>query len=221
MMKYHLNHVELIGRLQGVLNAVTNKNGDTFFDGTLAVQRLSGTFDYLPITIPARLINNGCPTLGSLRKLEECRRLRMVGELRTYNKELPGKIRHHTVLLVREFKEENQATDDNHVEMEGVICREPYYHETPFGREICSFTIAVNRSCNRSAYIPCICWGLTAWMVSGLEVGTKVALLGRFQSREYQKQLDNGKTETRTTYEVSCKCVDVVEVAEEWVNGSV
>lgn len=223
-MNYHLNHAVLIGRLHGDMNAVTNKNGDTFFDGTLAVQRQSGTFDYLPITIPAKLVG-GEPgkTMCSMVKVTELygRHLRLVGELRTYNKDIPGKNRHYTVLHVQEITEETSATDDNHVEMEGVISRPPHYRETPFGREICDFVIAVNRSCGRSAYIPCLAWGLTARRISAQEIGTKVKLTGRFQSREYQKVLDNGEKETRTTHEVSCKHVDVVEVVEECVNGSV
>ena len=223
-MSYHLNRASISGRLHGELSMITNRNGDTFFDGTLAVQRLSGTFDYLPITIPAKLVGwEPGKTMGSMVKVTELygRRIRMDGELRTYNKEVQGKARHYTTLLVRNIMDEGNPEDYNVVELEGVIFREPYYHETPFGREVCDVQVAVNRSCGRSAYIPCICWGLTARNVSAMEIGQKVALRGRFQSREYQKKLDNGTVETRTTYEVSCKHVDAVEVVEEWVNGSV
>lgn len=222
-MNIHHNHVELIGRLHGGLNMITNKHGDTIFDGTLAVQRTSGTFDYLPISIPAKLVG-GEPgkTMCSMVTVTELynRRLRMVGELRSYNKEVQGKSRHYTTLLVREIKEENRPADDNQACLQGVICRQPVYRETPFGREICDFMVVIPRSSGRSSYIPCICWSGKARKVSALEVGTLVALKGRFQSREYQKALDNGDVETRMAHEVSCKHVDVVEVVEEWANGS-
>lgn len=223
-MKYHRNHAELIGRLHGELNMITNKHGDTIFDGTLAVQRTSGTVDYLPISIPAKLVG-GKPgkTMCSMVTVTELynRRLRVLGDLRSYNKDVQGKARHYTTLFVREIQEEDQATDDNNVNLQGVICRPPVFRETPFGREICDFMVVVNLGGTRGAYIPCICWGLTARKISALEVGTMVALRGRFQSREYSKRLDNGDYEMRTTHEVSCKHVDVVEVVEEWVNGSV
>lgn len=223
-MQHHINRVSISGRLHGELSIITNQNGDTFFDGILAVQRTSGTFDYLPITIPAKLVG-GEPgkTMGSMVKVTELygRRLRMDGELMSYNKDVQGKSRHYTTLLVCNIMDEGKPGDYNLVELQGVICRAPSFRETPFGREICDFMVAINRSGGQSAYIPCIAWGMTARDVSAMEVGTKVALKGRFQSREYQKKLDNGEKETRTTYEVSCKHVDAVEVREEWVNGSV
>lgn len=222
-MQHHHNHVELVGRLHGEINAVTNTHGDTIFDGTLAVQRLSGTFDYLPISIPAELVG-GAPgkIMCSMTKVTELygRRLRLRGQVRSYNKEVQGKSRHYTVMHVQAISDADQPADDNQVDLQAVICRPPVYRETPMGREICDFMLAVNHG-HRGSYIPCICWGRTALKVSALEVGTLVNLRGRFQSREYQKVLDIGETVTRTTHEVSCKHVDVVEVVEEWATGSV
>jgi len=221
-MQHHHDHAEIVGRLHGEINAITNKHGDTIFDGTLAVQRQSGTFDYLPISIPAELVG-GMPgkTMCSMVKVTELygRHLRLRGELRSYNKEVQGKFRHYTVMHVQEISDAEQPADDNQVALQGVICRPTVYRETPQGREICDFMLAVNHD-HRSSYIPCICWGRAALKVSALEVGTLVALKGRFQSREYEKVLDNGEKETRTTHEVSCKYVDVVKVVEEWVDGS-
>ena len=51
-----------------------------------------------------------------------------------------------------------------------------------------------------------------------LEVGSHVSVSGRIQSREYQKKLENGEFETRTTYEVSVNKIKVVE-SEEWANN--
>lgn len=210
-MKHHHNHVELIGRLHGDLHSYSiEATGEMFFNGTIAVLRTSGVFDYLPINIPAWLVDGNAEKAFALHG----RCLRLIGEIRTHNKLTEGKSRHYTVMYVKEIKEENQATNDNNVELEGVICRPPVYRETPFGREICDFMIAINRSCNRSAYIPCIAWGMTARKVSALEVGTMVTMHGRFQSREYTKQLQNGQQETRTTHEVSCKYVNVVKQEE-------
>ena len=74
---------------------------------------------------------------------------------------------------------------------------------TPFGREITDLLVAVNRAYNKSDYIPCIVWGRNARYASGLEVGDKVVMSGRVQSRDYEKKLETGEVVTRTAYEVS------------------
>ena len=72
--------------------------------------------------------------------------------------------------------------------------------------------LAVNRSYGKSDYIPCITWGRNARFASGLEVGSRVKICGRIQSREYQKCISDTETETRVAYEVS---VSKIEVEEE------
>ena len=86
---------------------------------------------------------------------------------------------------------------------QGYICKPPVYRTTPFNREIADLLIAVNRSYNKSDYIPAIAWGRNARFVKNLAVGDKVALSGRIQSREYQKKQDDGTFLTMTAYEVS------------------
>ena len=66
--------------------------------------------------------------------------------------------------------------------------------------------VAVNRG-YRSDYIPCIAWGRNARMVKDFEVGTKIDIKGRVQSREYVKRFDDGTQETRTAYEISITTV--------------
>jgi single-stranded DNA-binding protein len=63
--------------------------------------------------------------------------------------------------------------------------------------------IAVNRSYNKSDYIPCIAWGRNARYCEKLEVGDHIKLWGRIQSRRYQKKNEHESYETKTAYEVS------------------
>ena len=53
--------------------------------------------------------------------------------------------------------------------------------------------------------------------MSRLEVGTKIDLDGRLQSRTYRKRITDEEFDTRTVYEVSVSSVQVVdrEVEEE------
>ena len=62
--------------------------------------------------------------------------------------------------------------------------------------------MAVNRERGYSDYIPCIVWGRTARLVGELNTGAEVCLVGRLQSREYDKKTEKG-VETRVAYEVS------------------
>ena len=93
----------------------------------------------------------------------------------------------------------------------GYICKKPIYRQTPFGREISDLLLAVNRAYNKSDYIPAIAWGRTARFCQNLEVGTEVRVIGRVQSRSYEKKHEDGTVETRVAYEVSIASMEVPE----------
>ena len=78
------------------------------------------------------------------------------------------------------------------------------------GRDICDLILAVNRHYGRSDYLPCICWGLKARQAAQWEVGTRLALEGRLQSRRYLKLTDTGHEE-RTAFEVSAAQIEPID----------
>ena len=82
-------------------------------------------------------------------------------------------------------------------------CKPPIYRKTPLGREIADILLAVNRPYGKSDYIPCISWGRNARFASSFEVGARVRVWGRVQSREYTKKLSETECEKRIAYEVS------------------
>jgi len=63
--------------------------------------------------------------------------------------------------------------------------------------------------------LPCIAWGRNAKYVSELTVGTKVNIVGRIQSREYQKHNESGEVLTRVAYEVSIN--KIIEEKQEGI----
>ena len=95
--------------------------------------------------------------------------------------------------------------------MIGYVCKKPIYRQTPFGREIADVLLAVNRAYNKSDYIPCIAWGRNARFCQNMEVGTEVKIIGRVQSRTYEKKHEDGTAETRVAYEVSISSMEVPE----------
>ena len=92
------------------------------------------------------------------------------------------------------------------------MCKGPIYRKTPLGREIADVLLAVNRPYGKSDYIPCICWGRNARYASTFKVGENVSVIGRIQSREYMKKLDEENVERRVAFEVSVSKLELVEV---------
>ena len=172
--------------------------GEGFYDLTVKVPRLSDQFDILPVTISERLISD--TNIGDTLSID--------GQFRSYNKIEDGKSKLILTVFAKELSDDDEENlNSNTVSLTGYICKNPIYRTTPFGREICDCLIAVNRAYNKSDYIPCIAWGRNARFVKNLEVGAKVTITGRIQSREYQKKYDENNIETKTAYEVSISSI--------------
>ena len=167
--------------------------GEGFYDLKLQVPRLSEEFDTIPVTISERLLNGA--NIGDFLSID--------GQFRSYNKQLDGKSKLVLTLFAKELVDLDQEQNSNTITLSGFICKPPIYRTTPFGREICDVLVAVNRAYNKSDYIPCIAWGRNAKFVKNLNVGDKISLTGRIQSREYQKKYDDNNIETKTAYEIS------------------
>ncbi len=189
------NRIMAAGRLEGALELSHEVMNEPFYTGTLAVKRLSGTIDRLPITIPGKL-------MGLLPE-DRDRLLLVNGQVRSYNKVIDGAGRLMVTLFAQSIAETRDSDTLNRVTLTGALCKPPVYRSTPFGREICDMMLAVNRAFGKSDYIPCIAWGRNAQYAARFDVGERVRLTGRLQSREYQKQLENGEYMVRCAYEVS------------------
>ncbi len=212
-MRYELlsnNRVYLCGEIASEPKFSHESFSEAFYEIDLKIKRLSEQFDIIPITISDKLLTSDM-TLGS--KLAVC------GQFRSYNKVEDGKSKLILTVFVREIIEYNETMNPNIIEISGFICKEPSYRTTPFKREICDVLIAVNRAYNKSDYLPCIAWGRNARYVRNLEIGKKVNLVGRIQSREYQKKTDDGEVVTKIAYEVSINKITDGEILSENEDG--
>ena len=115
-------------------------------------------------------------------------------------------------VIANDFARKDIVT--NEVVLIGYICKKPVYRQTPFGREIADILLAVNRAYNKSDYIPSIAWGRNARFCQNLEVGTEVKIVGRIQSRQYEKKYEDGTVENKVAYEVSIGSLEVVKNSE-------
>ena len=189
------NRIIAAGRLEGAPVLSHEVMNEPFYTGTLAVRRLSGAVDRLPVTLPGKLLACVPAAEGQL--------LTVSGQVRSYNKVVDGAGRLMVTLFVQSLSEARESDTLNKVTLVGALCKPPIYRSTPFGREICDMMLAVNRAFGKSDYIPCIAWGRHAQYAARFGVGEKICLPGRLQSREYQKLMDNGEYITRSAYEVS------------------
>ena len=189
------NSIHLRGHVCQPLQFGHELFGEQFFVTTLRVPRLSGAEDFLPVTLSERLLIDEPIAAGSVLCLD--------GQLRSYNKVVEGSGRLLITAFAQRLLPEEDDENPNRVQLTGALCKAPSYRTTPFGREIADLMLAVNRSYGKSDYIPCITWGRTARYAANLKIGDKVQLVGRFQSRNYQKQLPDGTVLNKVAYEVS------------------
>ncbi len=182
--------------------------GEGFYEMNVLVKRLSGQGDVLPVTISERLIADRDLKVGSI--------IHALGQFRSYNKLVDGKSKLMLTVFVRELLDEQVIKNPNSIVLTGYICKPPIYRTTPFNREITDVLIAVNRSYNKSDYIPCIAWGRNARFAKNLAVGEKIAISGRIQSREYQKRISDDDVRTLTAYEVSISKIAAYENADNF-----
>ncbi len=209
------NYLTLVGKVTGEKKFSHEIYGERFYVFNLEVARLSGNADIIPITVSERIVTDDMLTQG--------KNLLVNGQFRSYNSYDSEKNRLILTVFAKDVieVEENKQEEENEivkkdmitneVVLVGYICKKPIYRQTPFGREIADILLAVNRAYNKSDYIPTIAWGRNARFCQNLEVGTKVKIVGRVQSRIYEKKHEDGTAETRVAYEVSVGSLEIVE----------
>ena len=206
------NHIILVGKVTSDKRFSHEIYGEKFYIFDLSVPRLSGTSDIIPITVSERLMVGGDLPVGTKITVE--------GQFRSYNSYGEGKnklvltVFAKNIEMLQDQESEVEAKKDfvsNEVTLIGYICKKPIYRQTPFGREIADILLAVNRAYSKSDYIPCIAWGRTARFCENMEVGTEVKVVGRVQSRQYEKKHEDGTIENRVAYEVSVSTLEVID----------
>lgn len=188
------NSVILCGTVKGEPVYSHEVFGEKFYEVMLAVKRLSGMDDVLPVSVSGHLLGDG---------FRDGCEVTVKGQFRSYNKIVGERSKLMLTVFVRDVEPFDPTVNPNTMQLSGFICKPPVYRTTPFNREICDLLVAVNRQYNKSDYIPCIVWGRNARFAEKLAVGQHIDIVGRVQSRNYQKRLDDDTVVTRTAYEVS------------------
>ena len=170
--------------------------GESFFTAMMGVTRKSGYEDQVPLMISERLLHDTEMHSGDM--------VTVSGQVRTYNRQEEGRNHLMIVVFVKHLcMAEDDAEMENIIMLEGYICKETLRRTSPLGRELCDIMLAVNRMYNKSDYIPCIAWGRNAVYAGVMDIGTKLVIEGRFQSRDYRKYDEEGNSVEKTAYEIS------------------
>ena len=211
------NYLTLVGKVTGEKKFSHEIYGEKFYTFNLSIPRLSGNADIIPITISERLITD--------EMLLEGKKLLIKGQFRSYNSYENEKNKLILTVFAKDVEElqENEEESEivkkeettNEVVLIGFVCKKPIYRQTPFGREIADLLLAVNRAYNKSDYIPTIAWGRNARFCQNLEVGAQVKIIGRVQSRQYEKKYEDGTSEIKVAYEVSICSLELINEEEK------
>ena len=189
------NQVTISGEIASGFNFSHEIFGEKFYFVNINVQRISNTYDLIPVMVSDRLVDTSVDYTGRFAFV--------TGQFRSCNKHNGEKNRLILSVFAREFDFIEEDSNENSIYLDGYVCKEPVYRETPLGREISDLLVAVNRAYGKSDYIPCIAWGRNARFASSFEVGKRIQIWGRVQSREYKKKISENETETRVAYEIS------------------
>lgn len=200
------NRVSIVGEIVSDFTYSHEVFGEGFYLVDVSVNRLSELSDVIPLLVSERLVDINEDYKGRLVEVS--------GQFRSYNRHEENKNRLVLSIFVREWNEVDsnpEAGKTNQIFLDGYICKTPVYRKTPLGREIADLLVAVNRPYGKSDYIPCIAWGRNARYASTFQVGGRIQIWGRVQSREYVKKLSEDQIERHIAYEVSVSKLEFKE----------
>ena len=198
------NRAEVMGIVSDEPKISHEIYGEKFYVFTLRIPRLSGISDDVKVMVSDRLLADLPICVGDS--------LEVMGQFRSYNEYVNGENRLILTVFAKDIRrtDEDNEKNPNSLYLNGFICKTPIYRTTPFGREITDMLLAVNRSYNKSDYIPVIAWGRNARYCKNINIGDNIKVWGRIQSRIYQKHISDEEVIEKTAYEVSVSRMEVV-----------
>ena len=186
-----------------------NEKGNNPTGYAKAVEMLGGPDEVTVVfaeDVPYRACNG--IEFDVMQEFVEGSRLLLTGKAQTLKDFQSGRL---LVYILADFVAVSEkAVEQDEAAVRGVIANKPTYRETPRGKRITDITVKVrNELTGGNCYLPCICWQEQADEAAQWQQGDTVELLGRYQSRQYEKVLDaaTGEREQRTAYEVSVRLI--------------
>ena len=175
--------------------------GREYYKTRVKVKRLSGVEDFVPVVVKKSLLANLGDTSLKGKYIE------VVGRYACHKYAGDDEKVHFEYFVAASNINlcEKYAEDVNLVYLDGFVYREPVYRVTPLGRVITDVMVAIHKENTKGKdYCWCIAWEEYALNVKKMNIGERIQLCGRIQSREYFKRISEDSEElTKTTYEIS------------------
>ena len=173
-------------------------HGIEFYDLLLQVPRLSDKDDFIHVSTPKQMIENEHFEIDDIVCVTGSIRSRNVFE--NHRSRLDLYVNPKTIQKISEY-DLAETSQRNAVCVEGYVCIQPSLRQVST-RLVSGMMIASNRITKKADYLPIVSWGMYANVASKLQIGQKVTVLGRLQSRTYRVR-DGENLYERTVSEVS------------------
>lgn len=209
-MNKDVNSVILSGYVKDEPEFVKNFNGTSIFRTNLGVLRLSGKEDSLPIYLSSRLENFSSVKVGMYIEVN--------GSMRSTQYRDDNRIK-RTRVYVQVSNILSYSTSlpedwyDNEVCFEGRLFKNPIKRKSKDSTsDLTELVVEVYRGYGKYIHIPTIVWGTDAKFISKFTRGTRVSVIGRFQSRYIirHSKNDDDSFESAISYEVSARNIEVL-----------
>lgn len=194
------NKITISGKVAGKPEFSNESYGRKFYSFELESERTSGVVDKVHCLVDGELVE----------KIKN--KVKLIGEIRSKKYTYKGVSRLLVYVYVTDVQE--YETDENSVQLTGVINLPPMLRKTPYEKTIADIFLRTYRNTNSRQYdrIPVIAWREYAKEVSKLPTGTIIKVSGRLQSREYTKIFEDETFERRTVIEVSARDIEMEEL---------
>lgn len=85
----------------------------------------------------------------------------------------------------------------NNVSLAGNLTRDPELRKTNSGKDIVSFSLAINESKDKTEFVNCIAWEKTAELINQyVKKGDRLSCTGKIQTRKWQDKQGNDRATT-------------------------
>lgn len=202
--------IVLTGVIVSYPEIVSSRNGKKLFRVYVDATRISNIIDRIPVTF-----SKNSRAYKLLKEVEENKEdivglpILCVGEIRSFDSTKNGLHSLNNAVMSHKMKRITKSdTDINNVKVKAYISKLFDIRETPSGITIQDCILAIPRG-KTTDYVPTIFWNKDAKIIhESYKVGDSVSLIGRLQSREYNKlsRRDDGGidiVDKRVRYELS------------------
>lgn len=196
------NNVTIQGRLTDDFTLNHIARGEEFYVSEVAVPRLSGVYDIIPIIVSGRLTDISQLKMGDYLEVQ--------GQIRSLRKKELTQF--PTYLFAREIKNVNITGSawKNEVYLSGTLLSKKDLHTTLSGREAINIKMLIGRKYGKADGISCVLWGRNARFANLLNIGDAINIQGRVQSRVIHPATEN--EDEKRYIEVSVTQIEKSEV---------